>query len=247
VAEPIQFKYRAFLSYSHQDTAWAKWLHARLESFRIDPDLIGRRTPMGPAPKTLRPIFRDRDDFSGGHTLTDATAAALDASAALIVLCSTVAAGRPAVNDEVWLFRLRHPDRPVIPVIIEGTWPNNFPPALRYEISADGSLTDHSVTILGPDLRESGDGKNLGLAKTVAGLTGLAPDDLYRRAERQRRKQGRLSAAMATLIAVLALVGGGFYWRSYQQQQTLAEISTLVDKYSLTRPANAAAPAPSKA
>jgi len=175
VAEAVQFKYRAFLSYCHLDTGWAKWLHARLEDFRIDKDQIGRATPVGPVPNTLRPIFRDRDDFSGGHTLTEATVTALDASAAIIVLCSTVAAGRHAVNEEVRLFRSRHPDRPVIPVIIDGKWPENFPPALRYELAADGTITDRPVTILGPDLREAGDGKNLGLAKTVAGLTGLAP------------------------------------------------------------------------
>src|SRR5215467_649728 len=59
----------AFLSYAHADTAWAKWLHAALEGFRIDKDLVGGDTPLGPAPKTLRPIFRDREDFSGGHAL----------------------------------------------------------------------------------------------------------------------------------------------------------------------------------
>jgi eukaryotic-like serine/threonine-protein kinase len=90
VAETVPFKYRAFLSYSRQDTAWAKWLHTRLEGFCIDKDLIGRETPVGPVPKTLRPIFRDREDFSGGYTLTDATVMALDAPAALILLCSTV-------------------------------------------------------------------------------------------------------------------------------------------------------------
>src|SRR5690348_11342688 len=110
VAETVPFKYRAFLSYSHQDNAWAKWLRARLEAFRIDKDLVGRQTPVGPVPKTLRPIFRDREDFSGGHTLTDATVAALDASAALIVLCSTVSASRLAVNEEARLLRSRHPD-----------------------------------------------------------------------------------------------------------------------------------------
>ena len=65
MAETLPFKYRAFLSYSHHDNGWAKWLHARLEGFRIDEDLIGRETPVGPVPRTLRPIFRDRDDFSG--------------------------------------------------------------------------------------------------------------------------------------------------------------------------------------
>jgi hypothetical protein len=187
VAETASFKYRAFLSYSHADTGWAKRLHAQLENFRLDKDLVGRETPLGPVPKTLRPIFRDREDFSGGNTLTDATVAALDASAALIVLCSPVSAGRPAVNEEVRLFRSHYPDRPVIPVIIEGTVPDNFPPALRFELAADGTLTDRPVTILGPDLREAADGKNLGLAKIVAGLTGLGSDEVYRRAERERR------------------------------------------------------------
>jgi hypothetical protein len=120
VTDVASFKYRAFLSYSHKDMNWAKWLHARLENFSIEKDLIGRQTPLGPVPKTLRPIFRDREDFSGGHTLTEATIAVLDGSAALIVLCSTVSASRAAVNEEVRLFRSRHPDRPVIPVIVDG-------------------------------------------------------------------------------------------------------------------------------
>jgi tetratricopeptide (TPR) repeat protein len=158
------------------------------------------------------------------------------------VLCSTVSASRPTVNEEVRLFRSRHPDRPMIPVIIDGTWPDNFPPALRYELTADGTITDRPVTILGPDLRESADGKKLGLAKAVAGLTGLAPDDVYRRAERAQRKQWRLRAAVAAVIVVLAIVGGGFYWQSHQQKQTLAEIAALVDKYSLATPAQAAVP-----
>jgi hypothetical protein len=71
--------YRAFLSYSHRDTAWAKWLHKALESYRIAKDLVGRQTSAGPVPKTLRPIFRDREDFSAGHSLTEQTLAALEA------------------------------------------------------------------------------------------------------------------------------------------------------------------------
>jgi hypothetical protein len=35
-----------------------------LERYRIDKDLIGRETPFGPVPRTLRPIFRDREGFS---------------------------------------------------------------------------------------------------------------------------------------------------------------------------------------
>ena len=204
--EPVLFKYRAFLSYSHADMSWAKWLHSRLEGCRIDKDLVGRETKMGPVPKALRPIFRDREDFAGGHMLTDATITALDNSAALIVLCSTISAQRPAVNEEVRLFKSRHPNRPIIPVIIEGTPPENFPAALRYELASDGSVTDRPVTVLAPDVRENRDGKSLALAKVIAGVTGLATDEIVRRAERDRRRTLRNWIAGLSLIA-LTLAG----------------------------------------
>ena len=69
----------------------------------------------------------------------------------MIVLCSTVSATRPAVNEEVRLFRWRHPDRLVVPVIVDGTYPDNYPPALRYQIDESGSVTNQVVTILGPE------------------------------------------------------------------------------------------------
>jgi hypothetical protein len=68
----------------------AKWLHRRLEGYRIDADLVGLETPAGPVPQSLRPILRDREDFNGGQSLGEATIAALDASAALLVVCSQV-------------------------------------------------------------------------------------------------------------------------------------------------------------
>src|SRR5262245_33166326 len=220
VADVAALKYRAFISYSHADASWAKWLHGRLESFRFDKDLIGRETSLGTVPKTLRPIFRDREDFSGGHSLTDATVAALDASSALIVLCSLVAATRPAVNEEVRLFRSRHPDRPVVPVIVDGVYPENFPPALRYELTADGSISDRRITLLGPDLRDSGDGKHLGLAKVVAGLIGVASDDIFRRAERARRRRNRIWGALAGLFLTLAVAATGSAAYAWHQLKT---------------------------
>ena len=63
----VAFKYRAFLSYAHADSRWGKWLHGALERFPIAKDLADRPTAIGPVPKSLRPIFRDRDDFAGGH------------------------------------------------------------------------------------------------------------------------------------------------------------------------------------
>jgi tetratricopeptide (TPR) repeat protein len=149
----------------------------------------------------------------------------------------------------VRLFRSRHPQRPVIPVIVEGTYPDNFPPALRCAIAADGSITEEPITILGPDLRESGDGKALGLAKVVAGLIGIGPDDVFRRAERARRRQARVRNGIAGMIVMLTASGGFFAWQSHETRQTLAErqstldeIEALVARYSPAGSAQAATP-----
>ena len=234
---PVDFKYHAFLSYAHADVRRAKWLHSQLEGFRIDVDLVGRQTSRGVVPKTLRPIFRDREDFSGGDSLTDATVTAIDQSAALIVLCSMASATRPAVNEEVRLFHWRHSDRPVVPVIIDGVYPDNFPPALRFEIASDGSITDHPVTVLGPDLREEADGRQLGLAKIVAGLIGVDSDDIYRRAERARRAAARLRNAIIAVLAMLTVAAAGsaaYAWRQLRTNEafldaTLAQFTGVVD------------------
>src|ERR1700733_11985450 len=113
-------RYRAFLSYSHADTAWAKWLHKALEDYRIDKDLVGRETAYGPLPRTLRPIFRDRDDFSAGHSLTEQTLGALEASQFLIVICSPRAAQSQYVNEEIRRFKALGRAHRVIPVIVDG-------------------------------------------------------------------------------------------------------------------------------
>lgn len=243
---PASFKYRAFLSYSHADTGAARRVHRRFEGFRIDRDLVGRVTAMGPIPKTLRPIFRDRQDFEAGSSLTEQSIAALDASAALILLASPRSARSKYVNEEVRLFRSRHPDRLLIPLIVDGE-PGNpehecIPPSLRFAVNPDGTITDRPVDVLAADLRQEGDGFELAIAKVVARLIGLAPDEVYRRAERERQRQRRMRAAVGVVMVLLAVAGGTFYWQSQQQKQTLADISALVDKYSLVSPALAAVP-----
>ena len=210
MTQPETLKYRAFLSYAHADVKWARWLHSKIENFRIDKDLVGRGTPLGAIPARLRPVFRDREDFTGGQALIDATIAALDQSAALVVICSSIAATRPAVNEEVRLFRLRHPGRPIIPVIVDGSPPDNFPPALRFELDQDGRVTDRPVTILGTDLRDNADGRSLGLSKVIAGLIGVGTDEIVRRAERAQRRSTR--NWIASLTAVILVFAGIAAW-----------------------------------
>ncbi len=97
----VGMKYRAFLSYSHVDSSTAKRLHAELERFRIDDDLVDQHTEMGRVPPNLRPILRDREEFKAGVPLAVQTDTALGEAMALIVLCSPAAAMSDYVNDEV--------------------------------------------------------------------------------------------------------------------------------------------------
>ncbi len=147
--------YRAFLSYSHSDriAAW-RWRRHTAEHFSIDPDLIGRRTPIGPVPPRLRPIFHDRQDFPAGGELGVLTREALEQSRRADP--AGIADRRPQrayVNEEVRQFRHRHPDRPVVAIIVKGR-PNDpaqecFPPAYRFALDDAGQVTTSSVTAAG--------------------------------------------------------------------------------------------------
>jgi tetratricopeptide (TPR) repeat protein len=242
-AEPL--KYRAFLSYSHRDSAAAKRLHSRLEAFRIDKDLVGRATAMGPIPKQLRPIFRDRHDFDAGGTLGEQTVAALDDAGALIILASPASASSKPVDAEVRLFQSRHPDRPLIPLILDGEPGSNERECLPQALRATGE-------VLAADLRDSGDGRELALAKVVARLLGLAPDEVFRRAERLRRRQARIRHAIVGVLALLAVAATGsalYAWHELKTNEAFLDatlktatdiVNTAVaqaDKYNVPRSA----------
>ena len=221
---PDDTKYRAFLSYSHADTRWAKWLHYELERFKIDRDLRARETSAGAIPNSLRPIFRDRDEFTAGHTLKQQTLLALNQSAAMIVICSPHSAKSRYVNEEVRLFKWRHPERPVIPVIVDGQ-PGNperecFGAALKFRITEEGTVTEEPLEILAADVRDSADGKELGLAKVIARLLGLSTDEVFRRAERHRRRQLRIRNATIAALGVLLVAAVGFAAQYYLLMKT---------------------------
>jgi len=235
MTEPALFRYRAFISYAHRDASAAKWLHRGIERFRIDKDLIGRESPLGPIPETLAPVFRDRDEFTAGHSLTQQTLEALNASAALIVICSPAAAASRYVNEEIRLFRHHHPERPVIPLIVDGK-PGDpdaecFPPALRFQLDADGAITDQPNEVLAADWREAADGRELARAKIIARLLGLGTDDVYRRAERARRRANRIRAGVAASLLLLAS-GGGIATKLYiDSREQVISYDTALERY----------------
>jgi tetratricopeptide (TPR) repeat protein len=187
-------RYTAFLSYSHKDAATARWLHRRLETYRIPRRLAGTIGERGAVPVRLTPIFRDREELPAAGNLSEKVRAALAASDNLVILCSPHAAASLWVAREIAAFREMHPDRPVFAAIVEGEPASCFPANL----AADGAEP------LAADLRPGRDGRRLGLLKLIAGLAGLDLDALVQR-DSQRRIR-RVTAVTAGAIAGMVIM-----------------------------------------
>ena len=207
------FRYRAFISYSHQDKSWAAWLHKALETYAIPKRLVGQSTAAGVIPKRLAPIFRDRDELASATDLGRKVNEALAQSANLIVICSPRAATSRWVNEEVLAFKQIGRSESIFCLIADGE-PNAsslpgreaeecFAHALRFKIDADGQLTDRPTEPIAADARPGKDGKTNAKLKLIAGMLDIGFDALKHR-ELQRRN--RHMAALATLALIVMAV-----------------------------------------
>ena len=212
--------YIAFLSYSHRDKKVANWLHRALEFYALPSHLVGRESRLGPIPRRVRPIFRDREELAAAQNLGKRLENALANSKALIVLCSPAAVASRWTNEEIATFKRLNPGAPVLAAIIAGEpfasemegreEEECFPPALRFKLDADGALTDQRAEPIAADLREEGDGKRLGKLKLIAGLFGLGLDDLVQRDAARRNK--RLAwIAGASALGMVGTTGLSLY------------------------------------
>jgi hypothetical protein len=215
-----EFRYWAFISYSQHDAEWARWLHKELETYTVPREWIGRRVGNRQVTRRLIPIFRDRDELPSSGDLGATIREALAASHALIVICSPYAAASPWVNEEVRTFKALGRAQRIFPLIVDGEpyaadrphlgLPECFPPALRFAVAADGTVTDQRSDPLAADAREGKDGRSNAFLKLVAGLLGIGFDDLRRRefARRRRQQQIRALVSAAALLLLCATYVG---------------------------------------
>lgn len=216
---PSPQRYMAFLSYSHQDSAIADWLHETLEEFKVPPQLVGRLTDQGPVPKKLAPIFRDRQELAAAADLNEEIEDAIEASRFLIILCSPAAAKSRWINEEISSFKRVHREDRILAAIVDGEpfasdIPGRedeecFPAALRFHFDSKGRPTKQRAEPVAADLREHADGRKMGMLKIAAGMLGVGLDDLAQR-EAQRRNR-RLYIVTAASIAGMLFTSGLAY------------------------------------
>src|SRR5262245_61405036 len=110
-----EFRFDAFISYSHKDRAFSRRLEQELGRYRPPRDL---RVPQ----RSLR-IFRDEADFTGGeyHEALDRN---LRDASKLIVICSPNSASSDYVTEEISRFVEYRGKEHIVPVLLDGV-PNN--------------------------------------------------------------------------------------------------------------------------
>lgn len=240
-------RYSAFISYSHSDQAVARWLHRAIETFTIPRALIGTPSEMGPLSRRLAPVFRDRDELPASGDLGQALRSALTESHCQIVLCSPRAAASKWVNEEILSFKRLHGEARTFALITRGEPYAGgdlecFPPALRFRLAPDGSLSDQPAEPIAADIRPGKDGRRLALLKLVAGITGVPLDALVRR-DAARRQRRLAIVACASLTIALITIGLAIYAESQrrvaERQRRLADrsLAFLVDTFSIANPA----------
>ncbi|WP_084158809.1 toll/interleukin-1 receptor domain-containing protein [Solidesulfovibrio alcoholivorans] len=220
------FKYFAFISYSHRDKKWGDWLHKALETYKVPKRLHGHAPDGQALPKRLFPVFRDREELPTSASLGAQITDALARSRYLIVICSPHAAQSVWVNEEIKTFKAMGRENRILSLIVDGE-PNAadkpegdaaecFPPALRFRLDAAGNPGQERSEPIAADARPGKDGKKNALLKLAAGLLGVSFDDLKQR--EQERRVRRLMAAGA-VMAMLMTLFAGLAWRAWVSER----------------------------
>ena len=152
-----EFKYWAFVSYSHADKKWGDWLHSALETFKVPKALATADPGSGELfPSKIFPVFRDREELPTSSDLGSMIALALEHSRYLIVICSPRAAKSRWVNQEILDFKRLGGTERILALIVDGE-PNAadgkpgfsaeaecFPEAMKYALEQTGVPTGTS-------------------------------------------------------------------------------------------------------
>lgn len=205
-----RFRYKAFISYSHRDRQWASWLQRALERYRVPRRLVGTAGALGPVPRRLAPVFRDRSDLSTAADLSGQVKQALKDSSALIVICSPAAAQSSWVNEEIRHFQALGRGQRVFALIVDGD-PQSDDPALQcFPGALCVDAAGNPCEPLAADLRKWADGKLLSRLKIISGVLGVRLDDLRRRDQQRRQRlwlaSTFVSLGIAAAMAVLAML-----------------------------------------
>ncbi len=214
-----EYAFDAFISYSHRDLAWGRWIQRKLEGYSIPRSAARERQESG----KLR-IFRDQTDLAGAE-LQASLNRELDRSRYLIVICSPASAASKWVNAEIQYFMSLGRANRIIPFIVSGepfsenTGLECFPPALKEKEGDE---------LLGVNVQEIG--KNKAFLKVASILLDIRFNRLVDRARKRRLTIGLSAgaAALAVVSVVTALAVSNYMAEEKNRELTYKNYGTAV-------------------
>ncbi|MCW1925676.1 TIR domain-containing protein [Luteolibacter arcticus] len=234
-AEKMHQKFRAFISYRHDDNRgtgrnWAEWLQKELEDFQIPHELRGRADASGqPVPDSLFPVFRDVADLAASSSLPKSIQDGLFQSACLIVVCTDGIKDSIHVAEEIRFFKkIGRADRIfLLRVAGEGGVADfeSLPDSLRLgDVDCTGSL-DWSLPFspLAADIAVDETGKE-GWTTVSAHVASLRSEGFTAREAKlqARRYAAKLQAAKWKLAAAILKVDPYELTRRLQERELAA-------------------------
>lgn len=193
--EPYTMQRYAFISYSHHDMRIARWLHRKLESYRLPAEIRNEFEES----RYLRPVFRDQDDLNAG-ILSDELAQHLKTSKFLIIICSRNSAHSHWMSEEVRQFvecgRLEY----IIPVLVDD-FANSFPTESFPEYLREFTRTYPDRELLAVSFKENG--REQAFIRVVSRMLGVSFDVLWQRHRRAQRRKLTLTSISVSMVAVL--------------------------------------------
>ncbi|MDE6311432.1 MAG: TIR domain-containing protein [Muribaculaceae bacterium] len=193
----MNYKYFAFISYSHSDMRFARWLQGKLEGYKLPTRPVRVNNEIKHGCRYLQPVFRDQTDMNSG-VLDEELQKNLESSKYLVLLCSKSSAASTWVNGEVQSFIDMGRFANIIPVLIPSPGvPETelFPAALR-EYSRM-----HGKELRGINIAE---GREKAFIQVVTRMLGLDFDELWQRYRRARRQRIAAITAFSVVAALCA-------------------------------------------
>jgi len=200
------FRYWAFISYSHHDKRVARWLKRELSKQDVPRHL---RDKVSEPSSRLEAVFLDEESGAASNSLTTELETALRKSRTLLVVCSPFSATSSFVDAEIRFFQSLGREHRIVCVVASGV-PNAsdegiphlecFPAPLRLRVTSQGSTEvipkeqRPLAAVLGHETETE---RKRVLQQVTAGLLGMSRSDY----ENYRRWH------VAGRVAIIALLG----------------------------------------
>jgi len=204
--------YDAFISYSHKDLKWGRWVQERMERYRLPKELRKENGEPGQRMK----IFRDQTDLAGVE-LQSSLQHELENSRHLIVICSPNSAASPWVNEEIRYFKSLGRADSIIPFVVDGEPESGKPETECFPEELRNEAGHHYI---GANIREIG--REKALLKVISVCLGVRFDRLADREQKRRRRTFLIAGTSVFLVTALFV---GMLWRNMVTAQEKARIA----------------------